>query len=108
MCRKHGAVPPTFEETQGFVTVTFKAQLVVGQVIPHVTPQVTTVLEAASEGVRSREELQTAAGIKDREHFRKAYLEPLLNAGWMERTVPDKPRSRMQRYRTTKAGRGWC
>mgnify|MGYP001377222533 CR=1 FL=1 len=30
MCKKHGATPPTFEEMQGFLIVTFKAQMVQG------------------------------------------------------------------------------
>jgi len=47
-----------------------------------------------------------AAGLRDREHFRSAYLEPLLDAGWIEMTIPDKPRSSKQRYRTTEAGKG--
>ena len=72
---------------------------------PQVTPQVVTVLQVEAQKANSRDELQKAAGIKDREHFRKAYLEPLLLAGWLERTIPDKPRSRLQRYRTTEAGR---
>jgi hypothetical protein len=72
---------------------------------PQVTPQIVAVLQVAAQKANSRGELQKAAGIKDREHFRKAYLEPLLLAGWLERTIPDKPRSRMQRYRTTEAGR---
>lgn len=32
-------------------------------------------------GQKSREELQLAAGMRNREHFRKAYLEPLLASG---------------------------
>jgi hypothetical protein len=43
--------------------------------------------------------------LRDREHFRKGYLEPLLTVGWLERTIPDKPRSSRQRYRATAAGR---
>ena len=72
---------------------------------PQLTPQVVAVLQVAAQQANSRDELQKAAGIKDREHFRKAYLEPLLFAGWLERTIPDKPRSRLQRYRTTETGR---
>jgi ATP-dependent DNA helicase RecG len=57
----------------------------------------------AQEG-KARDELQRASGIKDREHFRKRYLEPLLTAGWLEMTIPDKPRSSKQKYRTTELG----
>jgi hypothetical protein len=77
--------------------------LVAGQSTPQVTPQVKTVLEAATQAANA-EALQRAAGLKDRVHFLKSYLQPLLEQGWLERTIPDKPRSRMQRYKTTEAG----
>jgi ATP-dependent DNA helicase RecG len=63
------------------------------------------ILKAATYGEKTREELQSAAGIKDREHFRKEHLEALLSAELLQRTVPDKPRSPKQRYRLTPAGR---
>jgi ATP-dependent DNA helicase RecG len=34
MCRKHGAVPPVFEERQGFLIVAFKARMVAGRAAP--------------------------------------------------------------------------
>ena len=82
-----------------------------GLTTPQVTPQVVTVVErvlAASEhGERTREELQAGAELLDREHFRKTYLEPLLAAGWMQRTIPEKPTSRLQKYRLTEKGGAW-
>ena len=72
---------------------------------PASTPQVLAILKAAASGEKTREELQIVAEIKDREHFRKEYLEALLSAELLERTIPDKPRSPKQRYRTTAAGR---
>ena len=77
------------------------------QVTAQVTAQVVEVLGAAAGEGKSREQLQAAAGMKHREHFRKAYVEPLVNAGWIERTIPNKPTSRLQRYRLTDKGRDW-
>jgi predicted HTH transcriptional regulator len=77
------------------------------QVTAQVTAQVVAVLAAAGGGGKSREQLQAAAGMRHREHFRKAYVEPLVNAGWIERTIPNKPTSRLQKYRLTERGRVW-
>jgi ATP-dependent DNA helicase RecG len=41
----------------------------------------------------------------DRTKFRDQVLRPLLDAGLLEMTVPDKPRSSKQQYRITAAGR---
>lgn len=77
---------------------------VTAQAATEVTPQVQAILNAA-EKPRQRDELQVAAGIKHREHFRKQYLLPLLESGLIEMTIPDKPRSSKQEYRLTAAGR---
>ena len=52
----------------------------------------------------SRRELQTVLGIAHRPHFLAAYLNPALEAGLIEMTLPDKPTSWNQRYRRTPAG----
>jgi ATP-dependent DNA helicase RecG len=38
------------------------------------------------------------------DHYNK-YLRPLLNVGWIEWTIPEKPTSRLQKYRLTDKGR---
>jgi ATP-dependent DNA helicase RecG len=43
-------------------------------------------------------------GLKDRKHFAEAYLQPALDAGLLEMTIPDKPQSSKQGYRLTAAG----
>jgi ATP-dependent DNA helicase RecG len=48
--------------------------------------------------------LMAIAGRADRTKFRHQVLGPLLAAGLLSMTIPDKPRSSKQRYRTTKAG----
>ncbi len=43
--------------------------------------------------------------VVNRETFLNNYLNPLLRSGWIEPTIPDKPRSRLQKYRLTERGR---
>lgn len=43
-------------------------------------------------------------GLKDRMHFTKEYLQPALEVGLVEMTIPDKPKSIKQKYRITAAG----
>ena len=73
------------------------------QVATEVTTEV-RLLQAIS-GEMTRQDLRKALGLKNDEHFRKAYLLPALQAGLIEMTIPDKPRSRNQRYRLTPEGR---
>jgi predicted HTH transcriptional regulator len=77
------------------------------QVTPQVAAQVERMLRASEADPSRRLQLQRAAGLADREHFRRSYLEPLLRAAWLERTIPDKPTSRLQRYRLGAAGSAW-
>lgn len=74
------------------------------QVAPQVTPQVERLLQMLI-GDMSREELQKAIGLQDRKSFRKLYLAPALAAGLIEMTIPEKPNSRLQKYRLTDLGR---
>jgi hypothetical protein len=58
----------------------------------------------ALDGEMTRRELMEALGMKDSKHFRTRYLQPALDAGWIEMTLPDKPTDRNQKYRLTPAG----
>ena len=69
-----------------------------------ITPQVARLFEGMS-GNHSRQELQKIFDLKDVEHFRKAYLLPAIEAGFVEMTLPDKPKSRLQKYRLTENGK---
>ena len=71
---------------------------------PHVPPHVERLITAL-EGEMSRAELMDALGLADRRHFTRTYLQPGIEAGLVEMTLPDSPRSRTQRYRLTILGR---
>ncbi|MBN4082348.1 Fic family protein [Mariprofundus ferrooxydans] len=65
---------------------------------PQVTPQVKLLLDGMKDAM-SREELQSMLGLQDRKSFRERYLKPALEAGLIEMTHPDKPNSKLQKYR---------
>ena len=78
------------------------------QVTPHVAPQVTPQVERLLRVVKGeidRDALQQAVGLKARKNFRQLYLAPAIDAGLIEMTIPDKPRSSKQKYRLTDKGR---
>jgi ATP-dependent DNA helicase RecG len=71
---------------------------------PPVTPEIERLLSACLTP-KSRIELQQALGLLDKKHFFSAYLSPCLVAGFIEYAIPDKPSSRLQKYRLTKKGK---
>jgi ATP-dependent DNA helicase RecG len=77
---------------------------VAGEVTPEVTPEVWRLLPLCATA-RTRRELQEALQLKDDDHFRLAYVLPALRADMIEMTLPDKPNSRLQKYRLTTKGR---
>ena len=84
------------------------ADLVTPPVTDQVTDQVTREvlrLLAMLRGEMSRAEIQAELALKHLPHLRDAYLNPALEKGLIEMTIPDKPRSRLQKYRLTAAGR---
>ncbi len=74
------------------------------QVTPQVTHQVGMLL-SAFDGEMSRSELMQVLGLRDRVNFKQGYLDPALKDGLVEMTLPDKPNSRLQKYRLTEKGR---
>ena len=54
--------------------------------------------------VRTIAEMLSYMNYSDRNKFRKKYIYPLLDAGIIQMTIPDKPNSRNQRYQLTAKG----
>lgn len=74
------------------------------QVKPQVNPQVGRLLSVLDDDMPLKEIL-AALSLKDRKSLRERYLLPALESGLIEMTVPDKPNSRLQKYRLTAKGR---
>lgn len=126
-CLEAGLPKPEFAYTWGAVRTTFykKQQTegqvtdpVTGQVAPPVTPPVTppvapsvappvmqVIRLLSKHGELGNTELREQLNINDRKHIRKAYIDPALELGLIEMTIPDKPNSRLQKYRLTEQGK---
>jgi hypothetical protein len=46
-------------------------------------------------------------GLSDRKNFCRRYLRAALDAGVLERTIPDMPQSNQQRYHLLEKGKRW-
>jgi predicted HTH transcriptional regulator len=110
-CREARLEEPEFRVDAGTWITTIRRKAtgevagdVTGEVAGDVTAEVTRLLMAL-RGEMTRVDLQKALGLRHDEHFRLAYLQPAMTAGLVEMTVPDKPRSRSQKYRLTANGR---
>lgn len=66
------------------------------------TSTVATILAFCAQP-KSREEIMTMCGLKNKNHFIKAHLKPLLESGQLRMTIPDKPNSRNQKYVAVKS-----
>ena len=105
-----GLAEPKFIQAEDFKSIIYRKSTpqVTPQDTPQDTPQVTPQvgqLIKAIDGTQSREELQEKLDLKDREHFRKSYLNEALLLELIEMSIPDKPNSRNQKYRLTPKGK---
>lgn len=116
-CRAYGIPDPEFVDEAGAVTVTvtFRAEIVAGTGdLVRGGHQVGTKSALSAYQVQVLElaavphplaELMVPSGRTDRTKFRDQVVAPPLEAGLLEMTIPEKPRSSKQRYRITDAGR---
>ena len=131
---KAGHPAPEFEEMAGSVVVRFRPQsrTLTPQAAPQVTPQVaepTAAQDQPKTGLRSAQDqpetleqrivlalasaprsgAEIAVSLKQKSGAGqlKVALRQLLQQGTVEYTIPEKPRSRWQRYRLTEKGHAW-
>jgi len=110
-CHENGYLIPEWQEVGPTIRVTILPHPDVQEIsphdtphdTPHVTPHVEQLL-ILCETPSGRAVLQKHLGVKDRKYFYQAYLTPALEAGLLELTIPDKPKSKLQKYRLTSLG----
>lgn len=67
----------------------------------HASDHVEKILEFCKTP-KSRKEIQSYLGLKNRDHFRKEILKPLIDKKLIELTIPQAPKSPKQKYKTVK------
>ncbi len=77
---------------------------VTAEVAAEVTDELVNFLGVFTDDM-SRTELMGKLNLKHAEHFRLHYLNKGLEFELIEMTIPDKPRSRLQKYRLTPLGK---
>lgn len=95
--RLHGNVLRTQKDSPGATDAHVTVQ---------VTPPVKSLLQLLEEdGELGAQAIRKGLGLKDRTYVRETYVDPALDAGLIEMTLPDKPKSRLQKYRLSQSGK---
>ncbi len=100
LCTDLGSPSPELITETNWFTVAFKRRQVTGQV----TKEILKLLQACTEEM-SRNKLQDKLKLKHIDNFTDNYLRPAINANLIEMTIPEKPKSRLQKYRQTAKGK---
>jgi Fic family protein len=70
-----------------------------------VSDPVKSLLVTIKTGALSAGDIRDRLNLKHRQSFRKNYLHPALEQKLIEQTIPEKPTSRLQKYRLTPHGK---
>lgn len=101
-CRTLGLPEPEFSLTDGFVTTIWRPTGQVGTKLGLSRDQVEIIRKCMKP--QAIMEIMELTGRTNRTKLRDQVLRPLLDGGFIEMTIPDKPRSSRQRYQTTAKG----
>ena len=118
LCKDAGVRAPAFRQDGGqFVQTLWRprsAPVAAGteqvpeqvpeQATEHVTEQVRRLLDVLARGSASTREAMASLHLLHRPTFLYGYLQPALDAGVVEMTQPESPKSPTQRYRLTSKG----
>ncbi len=115
MCKAAGIAPPEFEEITGAAVVTFRVPVAGAKLGAESRAESgaesraesldVRILEALRAGERPKSGLATTLGLSSVTGQLNRAVAALLERGLVELTIPEKPNSRLQKYRLTAAGR---
>ena len=98
-CDKAGNSTAFIEYLLSALLVALRESPNTDQVTDQVSDQVAALLRTLKTETLTALECMKRLKLSHRPTFRANYLNPALSAGLIERTIPDKPNSRLQKYR---------
>ena len=109
-CAKQKLPEPEFDDSCGFVTVTFRyGDHISTTQAPHKyhtsTAQVFELVKAIGDYTYSVKELMEKMNLNNLSYFTKEYLQPAVNEGFIIPIYPNQPRSPKQKYYLTEKGK---
>lgn len=111
LCKQAGLNEPVFNLHEGFKITIWRPNATDVSVkintIYQVTDQVNEVIKrliVISDEAYSRQQLMDILQLKHNPNFRDNYLNPAIEQGYLEMTLPEKPNSNKQKYRLTTKG----
>ena len=106
----HGSPQPHFESDDECSSFLIRLPVHEGfaeEVAGEVTEQVMRLLAALEASSLGTKDLLATFNLSHRPTFIQNYLQPALEAGWVEMTQPESPCSPTQKYRLTNKGKAW-
>ena len=109
-CVDKGLPEPEFEDSCGFVTVTFRYNNHISATqAPHKhhisTTQVTELVKVIGNDTLPVKDLMERLKLNNRSYFTKQYLQPAVNEGFITPIYPNQPRNPKQKYYLTEKGK---
>ena len=92
-----------FKFTDNFIRITLPISVQDGTQSAPSVENIDKLIVFCTEA-RSFGEMLAFMGLTDRTKFRRKYIHPLLEAGILEQTIPNKPKSQNQKYCLTAKG----
>ena len=106
-CKEAGLPEPIIKELQGGIEVSIHKKEFTIEVTEQVTEQVINLILAIDSEDYTSSLIMEKLKLKHRPTFLYTYIQPALEQGFIEMTIPDKPRSSKQKYRLTEKGKGF-
>jgi len=118
LCKQAGLPEPEFRTNHGVFVQTIRRTVATSkvkaeepvEVTPEVTPEVTGEVQRLILSLHHgmiHADILSVLGLRGQGNFRTLYVVPAMEAGLVEMTIPDKPKSSRQKYRLSAKGRAW-